>query len=102
MMPALQCHLGRTRGEAEDGFAARTPAPDAGVVLIGTAAMIADMMEAWFEAGAADGFIVHPQRLPDDAEAFVAGVVPELQRRGLFRRDYEGRSLRANLGLVTQ
>jgi len=67
--------------------------------LIGTAQTIADTMEEWFTTGAADGFNIQPPYMPDCAEDFVDGVIPELQRRGLFRTAYEGRTLRENLGL---
>ncbi|MFO1055738.1 MAG: LLM class flavin-dependent oxidoreductase [Dongiaceae bacterium] len=68
-------------------------------VLIGTGQSIADDMEAWFRAGAADGFVIIPTYLPAAIDDLVEHVVPELQRRGLFRRDYEGATLRENLGL---
>ena len=68
--------------------------------MVGTAASIADTMEEWFTTGAADGFMVQPAFLPQGAEDFVTGVIPELQRRGLFRTEYEGRTLRENLGLT--
>jgi FMN-dependent oxidoreductase (nitrilotriacetate monooxygenase family) len=68
--------------------------------LIGTPAMVADTMEEWFTTGAADGFLVQPPYMPQGAEDFVDLVIPELQRRGLFRTEYEGRTLRANLGLA--
>ena len=66
---------------------------------IGTAADIADVMQEWFEGAACDGFNVTPATLPGGGEDFVEMVVPELQRRGLFRTEYEGRTLRENLGL---
>jgi alkanesulfonate monooxygenase len=56
-------------------------------------------MQEWFEAGAADGFNITPTVLPEGIDDFVELVVPELQRRGLFRTEYEGRTLRENLGL---
>ena len=65
----------------------------------GTPAQIADFMEEWFEAGAADGFILQMPTLPSALEDFTRLVVPELQRRGLFRREYEGTTLRHSLGL---
>jgi len=65
----------------------------------GTPARIADVMQQWFTMPACDGFMLQFHILPDCLEQFVAGVVPELQRRGLFRRDYEGRMLRDHLGL---
>lgn len=66
---------------------------------IGTAADIADLLEARFTGGTADGFIFMPAFFPSGLADFVRLVVPELQRRGLFRREYEGRTLRENLGL---
>ena len=68
-------------------------------VVIGTPETIADQMQQWFEDGAADGFNVMPPVLPQSLNEFVDLVVPELQRRGLFRTAYEGRTLRENLGL---
>ncbi|AEH84845.1 LLM class flavin-dependent oxidoreductase [Mesorhizobium opportunistum] len=67
--------------------------------IVGTAAQIADELQARFEGGAADGFNVMPSYFPGELDAFCELVVPELQRRGLFRRDYEGRTLRDHLGL---
>jgi FMN-dependent oxidoreductase (nitrilotriacetate monooxygenase family) len=67
--------------------------------LIGTPRMVADTMEEWFTTGAADGFNVQPPYMPAGAQDFVDLVIPELQRRGLFRTEYEGRTLRENLGL---
>ncbi|MBS9722222.1 LLM class flavin-dependent oxidoreductase [Tianweitania sp. BSSL-BM11] len=67
--------------------------------LVGTAEDIADELEAWFTGGACDGFNVMPAFFPGELDSFVALVVPELQRRGLFRRAYEGETLRDNLGL---
>lgn len=68
-------------------------------IIVGTPEQIADDIEAWFRAGAADGFNLMPDVLPDGLETFVDQVVPILQRRGLFRRDYEGTTLRDHLGL---
>ena len=70
-----------------------------GSARIGTQADIADVMQEWFENGACDGFNVTPTHLPGGCDDFVELVVPELQRRGLFRTDYEGKTLRENLGL---
>jgi FMN-dependent oxidoreductase (nitrilotriacetate monooxygenase family) len=67
--------------------------------IIGTARDIADQMEEWFLKEGCDGFNVMPPCLPGDLAAFVDQVVPELQRRGLFRQDYDGKTLRENLGL---
>jgi N-acetyl-S-(2-succino)cysteine monooxygenase len=69
--------------------------------VIGSPAQIADAMQEWVEAGAADGFNIIPTHLPTAAEDFVDLVVPELQRRGLYRRQYEGGTLRENLGVST-
>jgi alkanesulfonate monooxygenase SsuD/methylene tetrahydromethanopterin reductase-like flavin-dependent oxidoreductase (luciferase family) len=66
-------------------------------LLIGTAATISDSLEDWFTDGAADGFILWPTISPAMFEEFARMVVPELQRRGLFRTEYAGRTLRENL-----
>jgi FMN-dependent oxidoreductase (nitrilotriacetate monooxygenase family) len=66
-------------------------------LLAGTPAMIADVMEDWFRSGACDGFILPPTTFPASFEEFGRMVVPELQRRGLFRHEYAGRTLRENL-----
>jgi N-acetyl-S-(2-succino)cysteine monooxygenase len=65
----------------------------------GTPGSIADMMEEWFRKGACDGFCVLFPYYPRGVEDFVKLVIPELQRRGLFRTEYEGCTLRENLGL---
>ena len=67
--------------------------------LIGTPSQIVDVMQDWFESAACDGFNITPTHLPGGCEDFVDMVTPELQRRGLFREEYEGRTLRENLGL---
>ena len=56
-------------------------------------------MESWIEAGACDGFMISFVALPSTLQDFVDKVVPELQRRGVFRQDYSGRMLRDHLGL---
>lgn len=66
----------------------------------GTAEQVADNLQEWFEAGAADGFNVMPPYLPGGLEDFVTQVVPILQRRGLFRTEYTGETLRDHYGLV--
>lgn len=68
-------------------------------MIIGSAEDVVDQMEDWFRNEGADGFNVMPPYLPDGLTDFVDMVVPELQRRGLFRLEYEGTTLRANLGL---
>ena len=67
--------------------------------MVGTANEVVDQMQEWFEQGAADGFNVMFPFLPAGLDDFVDQVVPELQRRGLFRRAYEGKTLRDLLGL---
>ncbi|MBZ9998138.1 LLM class flavin-dependent oxidoreductase [Mesorhizobium sp. BH1-1-4] len=67
--------------------------------IVGTAAQVADELQARFEGGAADGFNVMPSYFPGELDAFATLVVPELQRRGLFRKAYEGTTLRDHLGL---
>jgi FMN-dependent oxidoreductase (nitrilotriacetate monooxygenase family) len=68
-------------------------------VLCGTPARIADTLQEWFEGGAADGFNVLPPYFPGALADFVDLVVPELRRRGMFRHDYEGATLREHFGL---
>jgi len=73
--------------------------PRGHVLSIGTPSQVADEMEHWFKDGAADGFNVMPAWLPGSLKDFVDLVIPELQRRGLFRTEYEATTLRGNLGL---
>src|SRR5262244_1153374 len=70
-----------------------------GLAMVGTPVTIADEMEAWLMTEGSDGFTIQFPYLPGGLDDFVNRVVPELQRRGLFRRDYEGRTLRENLEL---
>jgi FMN-dependent oxidoreductase (nitrilotriacetate monooxygenase family) len=70
-----------------------------GLAMVGTAATIADEMEEWLTSEASDGFTIMFPYLPGGLDDFCDKVVPELQRRGLFRREYEGKTLRENLGL---
>jgi alkanesulfonate monooxygenase len=67
--------------------------------IYGTATEIADSLELWYRSGAADGFNIMSLTFPEGLRDFVDHVVPELQRRGLFRTEYEGKTLRENLGL---
>jgi N-acetyl-S-(2-succino)cysteine monooxygenase len=69
-------------------------------VLCGTPQTIADTLEEWFVEKAADGFNILPAYFPGAFADFVDQVIPELQRRELFRRDYEGRTLREHFGLA--
>ena len=68
-------------------------------VLCGTPKRIADTLEEWFVEEAADGFNILPPYFPGALNDFVDLVVPELQARGLFRREYEGTTLRDHFGL---
>ena len=70
-----------------------------GLAFVGTPQTIADSMEEWLLGEGCDGFNVMFPFVPEGLDDFVDKVVPELQRRGLFRREYEGRTLRENLGL---
>lgn len=69
-------------------------------VLAGTPEQVADHMQDWFDNGAADGFNVMPPLMPSTLEDFVDHVVPELQRRGLFRTEYTGSTLREHYGVA--
>src|SRR5579864_9565746 len=70
-----------------------------GLAMVGTPTTIADEMEEWLETEGSDGFTIMFPYLPGGLDDFVNQVIPELQRRGLFRREYEGATLRENLGL---
>lgn len=67
--------------------------------IVGTPEQIADQLQEWFDNEAADGFNIQPPTFPDGLNDIVELVIPELQRRGLFRTEYEGTTLRENLGL---
>jgi alkanesulfonate monooxygenase len=69
------------------------------LVVKGTPKQVVDMMEEWYVEEAADGFNVMPPYLPGGLDDFVELVIPEMQRRGLFRTEYTGRTLREHLGL---
>jgi len=68
--------------------------------VVGNAVEVADFIEAWFVEGAADGFNLFPAYVPGAIESFTRLVVPELQRRGIYRRDYAGTTFRDHLGLA--
>ncbi|MEC7490206.1 MAG: LLM class flavin-dependent oxidoreductase [Pseudomonadota bacterium] len=70
-----------------------------GLAMVGTPETIADEMEEWLETDGSDGFTIHFPFLPDGLNDVVDRVIPEIQRRGLFRMEYEGQTLRENLGL---
>ena len=78
-------------------LALRTTTPKS--TFMGTPTHIADTMQAWLEAGAADGFMISGAVLPDGLLDFIDHVLPILQQRGLFRTEYEADTLRGNLGL---
>ena len=67
--------------------------------IVGSGKDIADRLEQWFIERACDGFVIAGTHTPGTFEDFVKFVVPELQRRGLFQKDYKGATLRENLGL---
>ncbi|TSH93464.1 LLM class flavin-dependent oxidoreductase [Verticiella sediminum] len=67
--------------------------------VIGTGEEVADQLQDWFEAYGVDGFLIQPPYLPGGLDEFVDEVIPVLQQRGLFRTEYEGSTLRDNLGL---
>ena len=71
----------------------------AGLAFVGTPATIADAMQEWFLTEGEDGFNIMFSDLPGGLDDVVDKVVPELRRRDLFRREYEGATLRENLGL---
>ena len=70
-----------------------------GLAFVGTPETIADQMEGWLVSRGSDGFNIMFPFLPAGLDDFVDKVVPELQRRGIFRTEYEGATLRENLGL---
>jgi hypothetical protein len=67
--------------------------------MAGTPEQVADLIEDWFRSRAADGFNVMPPILPTMLQTFIAEVVPILQKRGLFRTEYEAATLRGHYGL---
>jgi N-acetyl-S-(2-succino)cysteine monooxygenase len=68
-------------------------------VVHGSPKRIADIFEEWFTEGLADGFVIMPAYFPGAFDDFVNKVVPELQRRGLYRTEYSATTLRSHLGL---
>lgn len=70
-----------------------------GLAFVGTAASIADKMEEWLTERGCDGFIVQFPYVPEGLHDFVDKIVPEIQRRGIYRADYSGATLRSHLGL---
>ncbi|HEV2674752.1 MAG TPA: LLM class flavin-dependent oxidoreductase [Aliidongia sp.] len=92
-------HLAQRENMTIRQFYQHKSAGSGGLALHGTAEDIADVMEMWIAEEAADGFNLTPTHLPHGVSDFVDLVVPELQRRGSFRTEYEGTTLRENLGL---
>ncbi|WP_037606278.1 LLM class flavin-dependent oxidoreductase [Streptacidiphilus rugosus] len=95
----LVAELGRGEGLTLRQLVARLGGGRGHRVYAGTPEQIADQLQEWFEQGAADGFNIMPPILPGGLEDFVDQVVPILQRRGLFRTEYTGRTLREHYGL---
>ena len=77
-----------------------TPPAPGTVDFVGTPEGLVGLAQEWFAGGAVDGFLLRPARLPHDLDQVVDEVVPRLRDRGLFRRIYEGRTLRDHLGLA--
>jgi alkanesulfonate monooxygenase len=111
-MPDIPPHAGGSRGhydalmakaKAENLTIRQLGAWSAGArgknAIHGSPTTVADYMEEWFVKGACDGFCVMPAYIPGAHDDFCNLVIPELQRRGLFRTEYEGTTLRDNLGL---
>ncbi len=100
-----QTALAGYRALARDGnptvreFLYRTINGWGGAQVVGTPEQIADEIETWFHANAADGFVLTDSGLPGQLADFVDQVVPVLRKRGLFRHEYTGTTLRAHLGL---
>lgn len=67
---------------------------------MGTPVQVVDQLQTWFKNEAANGFNILPPMLPGSLDNFIDLVIPELQRLGLFRAKYEGKTLRENLGLA--
>ena len=68
---------------------------------VGTPEQLADHMQLWLDEGACDGFNIMPAYFPAELDLFIDQAVPVLQRRGLFRTEYQGSTLRGHLGLET-
>jgi FMN-dependent oxidoreductase (nitrilotriacetate monooxygenase family) len=109
-MPEVKANLSRANPDFFLTFAAkdkltlrqtalRVAAGKGHWLIKGSPTDIADQMEHWFKDGAADGFNILPPSVPGTLTDFVDLVIPELRRRGLFREEYEGETLRDNLGL---
>ena len=97
--PALLLGMARAEGLTARQLHLRVTGARGHWTIFGDAGQIADQLESWFDGYGADGFNVMPPHLPDHLDDFIAHVLPELRRRGRFREDYEGTTLRDHLGL---
>jgi alkanesulfonate monooxygenase SsuD/methylene tetrahydromethanopterin reductase-like flavin-dependent oxidoreductase (luciferase family) len=70
------------------------------LLVVGTPDTVVDTMEEWYQTEACDGFVILPAHFPEAFNDFTELAVPELRRRGLFREDYAGTTLRSHLGLA--
>ena len=91
--------IARAEGLTLRQMAMRSAAAKHHWTLVGSVKQIADELEAWFVEGAAEGVNILPSDVPSAINGLVDKLVPELQRRGLFRTEYEGKTLRENFGL---
>ncbi len=91
--------IARREGLTLRQMAMRSAAAKHHWTLVGSVKQVADELEGWFREGAADGFNILPSDVPAAINVLVDKLVPELRRRGLFRTEYEGKTLRENLGL---
>lgn len=96
-------YIGTTTAEAQQSLRklnamAPDDSPPAGFEAVGTPGEIADRLHEWSKAGMVDGFTVLPPLVPENVDAFVDDVIPELRKRGLIRDKYEGTTLREHLG----
>jgi N-acetyl-S-(2-succino)cysteine monooxygenase len=107
ILPQVMPIVGRSDEQARDlcdqlhSLAAARGETPATHVISGSPATLADMFQRWLEAEAADGFVIAFPYYPAPVEDFVTLVVPELQQRGLFRTEYQTKTLRDHLGLAT-
>lgn len=99
---AVYKRIAETEGLTIRQFARRVAGQRGHNQVIGTPERIADVMQEWFEAGAADGFNLIPYLIPGQLALFTEHVVPILQQRGLFRGEYEGSTLREHVGLPSR
>lgn len=96
-MQGSQDVIQQTMRRGNISFTAAVSEPEKGLHMVGTAKDVADRLESIFTSGVCDGFVIAPTMFPGMFEQFCRSVVPELQRRSLFRTEYRGTTLRANL-----